>query len=210
MTSQYQQATSTHHSAACVVMAPASIPSKQIDTYTLVSSHIHHTMKLLIVGALLFLSASSGTAWGHSLFNSAEEFYGGYRVQIATQPEFPQVDERSTVLLRVTDADFVEVESMTIGMRVFYENNQIYAIAPTFVEGGHFATNDFVFATSGNHIVKIDLYDMGQEGVLTYTFNLSTQSPFGYIFITSITIGAIMFAILIGYVYLPKYLKSRR
>ena len=29
--------------------------------------------------------------YAHSLFNSAEEFIGGYRVQIATLPEFPQI-----------------------------------------------------------------------------------------------------------------------
>lgn len=161
---------------------------------------------LLIATCILALSA--GTAQAHSLFNSAEEFLGGYRVQIATLPEFPQIDEDSQLLLRVTDADFEEVESMTVGMRVFFNEDQIYAIAPTMVDGAHLET-DFVFERQGNHIVKVDLYDIGERGVLTYTFNISTQSPFGYIFIISITIGASIFAIVIGYVYLPKYLKSR-
>jgi len=43
---------------------------------------------------------------GHSLFNSAEKFIGGYRVQVATLPEFPNVGETSQILFRVTDAVF--------------------------------------------------------------------------------------------------------
>ena len=63
----------------------------------------------------------------------------------------------------------------------------------------------YIFHTTGNHIVYVDLYDLGSDGkTLTYSFNISTQSPFGYIFIISITIGAIMLAIVIGIVYIPK------
>ena len=43
------------------------------------------------------------------------------------------------------------------------------------------------FKNSGNHIVYVDLYDMkGQGEILTYTFNIGTQSPFGYIFFIAI------------------------
>ena len=30
---------------------------------------------------------------GHSMFNSAESTLGGYRVQVATLPEFPEIGE---------------------------------------------------------------------------------------------------------------------
>ena len=143
-------------------------------------------------------------AHAHSLFNSAEEFIGGYRVQIATLPEFPQIDETSQILLRVTDADFEEVDRFTMGMRFTYQGEQIQAITPQAIEGSHWEM-DYVFSYSGNHILYVDLYDMKGEGeILTYTFNIGTQSPFGYVFIIAITIGAIMFAVVVGYIYLPK------
>ena len=143
-------------------------------------------------------------ASAHSLFNSAEEFIGGFRVQIATLPEFPQIGEKSQILLKVTDEDFNEVDRFMMGMRFTYHGDQIYAITPQSVEGSHWET-DFVFEESGNHIVYVDLYDMkGQGEILTYTFNIGTQSPFGYIFFIAITIGATMFAIVVGYIYLPK------
>lgn len=145
----------------------------------------------------------------HSLFNSAEEFLGGYRVQVATLPEFPNVGEKSQILFRVTDADFNEVDRFTMGVRVFFNDEQVYVFQPKSYEGGHWIT-DFVFENPGNHIFKVDLYDMpNAKEVLTYTFNMSTQSPFGYVFIIAIVIGALTFAIVLGYIYLPKILKSR-
>ena len=162
---------------------------------------------VLVVGTAFFVFLAIpiiSEARAHSLFNSAEEFIGGYRVQIATLPEFPQIDETSQILIRVTDADFEEVDRFTMGMRFTYQGEQIQAVNPQSIEGSHWEM-DYVFHYSGNHIVYVDLYDMkGQGEVLTYTFNMGTQSPFGYIFFIAITIGASMFAIVVGYIYLPK------
>ena len=49
------------------------------------------------------------------LFNSSEQTLGDYRVQIATQPEFPQIGERSQILIRVTDQNGEEVDRFTMG-----------------------------------------------------------------------------------------------
>lgn len=145
----------------------------------------------------------------HSMFNSAEQFQGGYRVQVATLPEFPQIGEPSQILFRVTNEDFVEVDRFTMGVRFFYNNQQIDAITPKSYESGHHEFN-YVWEKPGNHIVRVDLYDIGDNtGVLTYVFNMSTQSPFGYIFIIAITIGAITLGGVILYIYLPKRLKFR-
>lgn len=158
---------------------------------------------------VIFLSFSLlPSSFGHSMFNSAEEFYGGYRVQVATAPEFPQIGEPSELRVRVTDADFNEVDRFTMGIRFFYNDQQIDAIKPQSIDSGH-VDLDYVWENQGNHIVKIDLYDMGgNPGVLTYSFNMGTQSPFGYIFIAAITVGALTFAVVIGYIYLPKRFKK--
>ena len=143
------------------------------------------------------------------MFNSAEQFQGGYRVQVATLPEFPQIGEPSQILFRVTDEDFVEVNRFTMGVRFFYNGQQVDAIAPKSYESGHHEFN-YVWDRPGNHIVRVDLYDMeGNTEVLTYVFNMSTQSPFGYIFIIAITIGAITLGGVILYIYLPNKVKFR-
>lgn len=163
----------------------------------------------LMVQITTSVTGEYNMASGHSLFNSAEEFMAGYRIQVATAPEFPQIDEPSMFLVRVTNTDFEEVDRFTMGVRFFFNGDQVDAVPPTAVEGGHW---DFshVWRYQGNHIVKVDLYDMiDKPGVTTYTFNMGTQSPFGYIFIISITVGAVCFAGVMAYIYMPKLLKGR-
>jgi hypothetical protein len=147
--------------------------------------------------------------FAHSMFNSAESFLGGYRVQVATLPEFPQIGEPSTLLVRVTDSDFEEVDGFTMGIRFFYNEQQIDAIPPKSYPGAH-VDYEYIWERSGNHIVRVDLYDMEENpGVLTYTFNMGTQSPFGQIFFIAIIIGALTMLGVIIYIYFPNKLKPR-
>jgi len=159
---------------------------------------------IVLIFCIVFLTSIFSQASAHSLFNSAEQFLGGYRVQIATLPEFPNVGETSQLLLRVTDGDFNEVDRFTMGIRIFFNDEQVDDIPLKSIEDSHW-TIDYVFERPGNHIFRVDLYDMpGTSGVLTYTFNMSTQSPFGYIFFISISTGAIIMTVVIVYIYLPK------
>ena len=163
-----------------------------------------------LVLAMLVLAPIAGDASAHSMFNSAEKFYAGYRVQVATAPEFPQIDEPSQFLIKVTDENFEEVDRFTMGIRIEYNGQRVDTIPPTSIEGGHWDF-DHTWKNKGNHIVKVDLYDMGGEsGILTYNFNMGTQSPFGYIFIIAITVGALGFASVMGYIYLPRFFKKPR
>lgn len=145
----------------------------------------------------------------HSLFNSAEKFHGGYRVQVATAPEFPQIDEPSQFLIRVTDTNYEEVGGFTMGIRFFYNDHQIDAIPPRSHEGAHWDF-DYTWRNPGNHIVEIVLYEMdGSSGPISYKFNMGTQSPFGHMFIGAITVGALCFAGVMAYIYAPR-LRPRR
>ena len=143
----------------------------------------------------------------HALFNSAESTIGNNRVQIATEPEIPGVDEKVKILLRVTNLNLDEVKRFTVGIRIFYNDIQIDGIAPQSIEGGHWSF-EHVFREQGNHIFRVDLYDEGKP--ITHVFNISTQNPFGYIFIYVIVSGAIGLAILVGYIYLPKKFRKAR
>ena len=162
-----------------------------------------------LVFLIFFSTAIIYEANAHSLFNSAESTIGDYRVQIATLPEIPSTGEKSQILLRVTDRDFNEIKKFTSGIRIFFNGEEIDTIPPQAHDSGHWQT-DYVFQRSGNHIFRVDLYDVTKDGgVITYTFNVSTQNPFGYIFIYSIASGSIGFAIILGYIYLPKRLRFK-
>ena len=170
-------------------------------------------IKLRSVVVIIFLILTTvpvfSEVFGHSMFNSAESTIGGYRVQVATLPEFPEIGETSQILFRVTDVDFEEVDRFTLGARIFYNGQQVDAIPPKSYEGAH-VEMDHVWQNSGNHIVRVDLYDMeGTSKVLTYTFNMGTQSPFGYIFFIAITIGALTLGVVVTYIYFPEKLKFK-
>ena len=159
---------------------------------------------LLLSSISVFVDADA-----HSMFNSAEKFESGYRVQVATAPEFPQIGEPSQFRVKVTEGfDYAEVDKFTMGMRIFFNEQLVDTIPATHVEGSHWDF-DYVWRTQGNHIVEIYLYDMGDNTeIITYKFNMGTQSPFGMIFFISITVGAMGLAIVAGIVYLPKKFKK--
>ena len=162
-----------------------------------------------LVFLIFFSTATIYEVNAHSLFNSAESTIGDYRVQIATLPEIPSTGEKSQILLRVKDRDFNEIKKFTSGIRIFFNDEEIDTIPPQAHDSGHWQT-DYVFQRSGNHIFRVDLYDVAKDGgIITYTFNVSTQNPFGYIFIYSIASGSIGFAIILGYIYLPKRLRFK-
>jgi len=140
----------------------------------------------------------------HPMFNSGEEWIGDYRIQIATLPEIPAVDEEIQVLFQVVDADFQELDQFTMGIRIFYDGEQIDAVMPKMYQNGHMEM-DYVFEMSGNHIFRVDLYDVAKDGQpLTYTFNISSQNTFGFVFISAVTMGGMMTAIIFIYVYWSK------
>jgi len=144
-------------------------------------------------------------AEAHPLFNSGEEWIGDYRIQIATLPEIPAVDEEIQVLLRIVDADFKEPDQFTMGIRIFYDGEQIDAVMPKTYQNGHMEM-DYIFKMSGNHVFRVDLYDVANDGQpLTYTFNISSQNTFGLVFISAVTMGGMMTAIIFVYVYWSKH-----
>lgn len=150
-------------------------------------------------------------AYAHSMFNSAEQFEGGYRVQVATDPEFPQIGEPSKFRVKVTEGyEYTDVDRFTMGMRIFFNDQQVDTIPPTSIEGSHWDF-DYVWRTHGNHVILVDLYDMEKnQGIITYKFNMGTQSPFGMIFLAAITVGALCLLGVVTYIYVPPFLKKSK
>ena len=73
----------------------------------------------------------------HPLFNSSEAWIGDHRVQISTLPEIVGVGEEVQVLIRVTDADLEELDQFEMGIRIFYDGEQIDAVMPKIYQSGH-------------------------------------------------------------------------
>ncbi|MGI0082374.1 MAG: hypothetical protein ACREAF_06840 [Nitrosopumilaceae archaeon] len=145
------------------------------------------------------------------MFNSATQKIGNYKVQVATIPEIPATGEKTQILFRVLDDADNEVEKFRMGVRIFYKDVLVDTIPPQYHEGGHWDTN-YVFRESGNHIFRADLYDVAENsGIISYTFNISTLNPFGYIFIYVISAGGIACLAIIVWILISrkKRMKTR-
>jgi len=144
------------------------------------------------------------------MFNSEDKFSAGYRVQVSKTPEFSQIGEPFQFKVRVTDEDSNEINGFTMGIRIFYNDQQIDTLFPKSFEGGH-GDFDYIWKNQGNHVVKIDLYNVGEKKeTVTFTFNIGTQSPYGYVLLVGITIGVLCVIGISGYVYLPRILKKSK
>jgi hypothetical protein len=107
--------------------------------------------------------------------------------------------------MHVTDLELNDVKGFVVGVRIFYDDTQVDGIPPQTIEGGYWDF-EYTFDRPGNHVFRVDLY--GDDGkAITHTFNMSTQSPFGFIFIYVIASGAIGAAVIFSYIYLPKKLR---
>ncbi|RNJ71806.1 MAG: hypothetical protein EB824_06545, partial [Thaumarchaeota archaeon S15] len=76
----------------------------------------------LAAAAVAVAAAAAPDASAHSLFNSAEQSIAGYRVQVSTLPEFPQIGEPSQVLFRVTDSDYEELPGVIMRVRIMHDD----------------------------------------------------------------------------------------
>ena len=143
-------------------------------------------------------------ASAHSQFNSATEWIGNYKVQIATLPEIPTTGEKNQILFRVLDSNDNEVEKFRMGVRIYYNDMLVDTIPSQYHGGGHWET-DYVFHESGNHVFRVDLYDVGENGgIITYTFNVSTLTSFGNYFLYVISAGGIACMVLVIWILLSR------
>ena len=142
---------------------------------------------IIFLGFLVISPICDASA--HSLFNSSDEKIGTHRVQIATLPEIPTVNEKSQLLFRVLDDNEKEVDKFRMGVRIYYNDELVDTIQSAYHETGHWQF-DYVFKRPGIHIFRVDLYDVAKDGgVLTYTYNVTTLVPFGYIFYYTVISG---------------------
>ncbi len=161
-------------------------------------------------------------ASAHNNLNSDDQTIGNYEIQVATDPEIPAADQHfklsfrvlnyqsATNILNSFDTKVSEVDHFRMGARIYYNDNLVGTIPVQNFNGGEWST-DYIFHESGNHVMVVDLYDVGPNGQpLTYTFNISVLNVFGPIFQYIISSGGIAcFGILLWVLITRRKVKSK-
>lgn len=187
------------------------------------SGVINFRLALAGLGLLLVLSPMMHYASAHEELNSGDDSIGNYEIQVATDPEIPQANhpfklsfrvlnhDKASNLLNSFDTRLSEVDHFRMGVRIYYNDELVDTIPVQDYKGGEWSTT-YQFHESGNHVMYVDLYDVGPNGkLLTFDFNISVLDIFGPIFQYIISAGGMGVFVLLGWVVLTrKRAKAKR
>ena len=141
----------------------------------------------------IFNNFFGGLKWQPDALNSESEVIGNYQVVVTTNPITPAVNQTTHMEFKVYNynqgmygdkSNYAEtgVNHFTMGVRVFYNDELVDEFLPQLHKGNSWSM-DYTFHRSGNHVLKIDLYDMDKDNqVVTYIFNIPVNTIFGPIF----------------------------
>ncbi|MDE1765656.1 MAG: hypothetical protein KGI27_05170 [Thaumarchaeota archaeon] len=131
--------------------------------------------------------------WQPEPLTSDSEAIGNYEVVLITDPYTPNVNQTTHIQLKVFNYNegpygsksnyaSIGVNHFLMGAKIYYNDNLVYEIPEALHEGNSWSF-DYVFRESGNHVLKVNLYDVAENDPLeTYVFNVPVLTGFGFIF----------------------------
>lgn len=168
---------------------------------------IIHLLAFFSIVALALPTANNASA--HNNLNSDDQTIGNYEVQVATDPEIPEANhpfklsfrvldhQSASNILNSLDTQASEVGGFRMGARIYYNDQLVGTIPVQSFSKGEWSTY-YTFHETGNHIVDVDLYDVGPSGkTLTFTYNITVLNVFGNIFPYIISSGGIGFVVIV-------------
>ena len=131
--------------------------------------------------------------WDPEPLTSDSEVIGNYEVILITDPYTPNVNQTTHMQFKVFNYNqgpygdksnyaSIGVNHFLMGIRIYY-NDQIVDTIPPALHKGDSWNFDYVFDKSGNHVLKVDLYNIDKNDNLeTYIFNVPVLTVYGSIF----------------------------
>lgn len=131
--------------------------------------------------------------WEPEPLTSDSEVIGNYEVILITDPYTPNVNQTTHMQLKVFNYNqgpygdksnyaSIGVNHFLMGIRIYYDDQLVDTVPPELHKGDSWSF-DHVFNKSGNHVLKVDLYNIGKDnGLETYVFNVPVLTRYGSIF----------------------------
>jgi hypothetical protein len=167
----------------------------------------------IILGNLLLASSYQifiKDIYAHQLFNSSGQKIGKYYVQVATDPEIPTTGQNTKIMMRVSSTDGTELSDVPISIEITRNGQDISKIPQIIVTNGHHEF-DYKFLEPGNYVFYVYLQDIYFSGkTITYTFNISTLNPFGYIFYSLISFAVTAPFVVIGIIFFTNRRRNKK
>lgn len=137
----------------------------------------------------------------HPPFSTDSARIGDYEVKVETTPPVPEVDRDTTIHLLALDQDGKPVDNFRMGLEIYYNDNIVGSFAPSDHYSGKWDLG-YTFKEPGNHVMRVNLVDFKNGGVLSYTFNVGVlnfyMNVFTYLIIAGLVgAGGILLAIIL-------------
>lgn len=161
----------------------------------------------LAIASVLFFSFIPYTH-AHQLFNSEEKRIAGYIIQVATDPEIPNINSPSKIMFKVMDREYSNVNDANLGVRIYKDDALLKEVGPRSLNQGHLDM-DYTFTSAGIHFVEVDLYTHDGRVIKTM-FNVGTMSPFGYIFYAMVMVGVLLPLSIFLFLFVTNKIKRKR
>jgi hypothetical protein len=146
--------------------------------------------------------------WQPDALNSNSQVIGNYEIVLTTDPFTPKVNQVTHMQFKIFNynqgvygdrSNYAEtgVNHFLIGFRIYYNDRLVDTIPPQQHQG-NLLNIDYVFHESGNHVLKVDLYNTGKGNqLITYVFNVPVLTGYGSIFTYVVVVAAIGLASII-------------
>jgi hypothetical protein len=137
----------------------------------------------------------------HPPFSTDSTRIGDYEVKIETTPPVPEVNKVTIIHFLVLGKNEEPVDNFRMGVQIYYNDDMISSFPPADHNAGKWNL-DYTFKESGNHVIRVDLVDFKNGGILSYTFNVGVlnfyMNLFTYLIIAGLAgAGGIVVAIIV-------------
>ncbi len=126
---------------------------------------------------------------------------GDNEIKLSTTPSIPEVNKETKIHLSVVDPNGKIVDSYRMGLQIYHNDDLLKSFPQTTHPAGNWDI-EYVFEESGNHIIRVDLYNLETGSVTSNAFNLSILNLYttmlAYLIIAGIAgAGGIIIAIVV-------------
>lgn len=137
----------------------------------------------------------------HPPFSTDSARIGDYEIKVETTPPVPEVGKVTTIHFLVLDQNENPVDNFRMGVQI-YHNDDIVSSFPPADHGSGKWDLDYTFKEPGNHVIRVDLADFKNGGILSYAFNVGVlnfyMNLFTYLIIAGLAgAGGIIIAIIL-------------
>ena len=137
----------------------------------------------------------------HPPFSTDSTRIGNYEIKIETTPPVPEIGKNTNIHFLVLDENGNPVDNFRMGLQIYHNDDLERSFPPADHSLGRYDL-DYTFKESGNHVIRVDLFDLKNGEVLSHAFNVGVlnfyMNMFMYLVIAGLTGAAgIIIAIII-------------